>query len=81
MSRSSPDFGEVSEQEIFLRAYTHRADVQEEAGGGDTAAKPKRQRVGPSDVSLIFDVETTTDASQRMRFLVYQLRIGALPSH
>lgn len=63
------------EQEIFLRAYTQKLFEEEGAGPGNGRAR-SRPRPGPSEVSLIFDVETTTDASQRMRFLTYQLRIG-----
>ncbi len=32
--------------------------------------------IGPSDRVLVIDTETTTDASQQLRFGVYQMRIG-----
>lgn len=34
----------------------------------------RRGKAGPSEWSLIFDTETTTDAAQRMRFGAYQVR-------
>ena len=50
---------------IQLRAYVEQP-------------KPKNQRpkdpVSPSEWTLIFDTETTTDPSQRLRFGTYQLR-------
>lgn len=47
------------------------------------AAPPSRKQrnrppMGPSDVVLIFDTETTIDAAQRLRFGVYQVRRGEM---
>ena len=46
-----------------------------------TAPAPRQrhhtmQAIGPSDRVLVIDTETTTDASQQLRFGVYQLREG-----
>jgi hypothetical protein len=53
---------------ISLRAYVH--------SGVDL--KPSRRRfrkaLGPSEWTLVFDTETTTDPSQRLKFGCYQLR-------
>ena len=35
-----------------------------------------QDRDGPSDVCIVFDTETTTDPSQRLRFGAYQIREG-----
>jgi hypothetical protein len=53
--------------EIALRAYV------------PTGRKPNKWRgsnLGPSDWTVIFDTETTTDASQTLKFGVYQIRKG-----
>ena len=53
--------------EIALRAYV------------PTGGKPNKWRgseLGPSDWALIFDCETTTDASQALKFGTYQVRKG-----
>ena len=55
--------------EIFVRAY-----VPPKAGAR-VSAKRKRQ-AGPSKFTLVFDVETTTDPSQRLRFGGFQFREG-----
>lgn len=41
-----------------------------------TTKTRRAQRLGPSKFTLIFDTETTTDASQRLRFGTFQLRVG-----
>jgi hypothetical protein len=52
---------------IAVRAYSEAPDMK--------TGKPKRKDfVGPSEWALIFDTETTTDASQRLRVACYQLR-------
>ena len=55
----------------FLRAYTESPA---------TKSQPKRSRpIGadkPSDYTLIFDCETTIDASQALRVGVFQVRLG-----
>jgi len=56
---------------ILVRAYTEAVDQ------GARSSTPRRRKiVGPSDVTLIFDTETTIDPSQRLRIGVYQLRLG-----
>jgi len=55
--------------EIFVRAYVPlKAALR-------TSKKRKRQ-AGPSKFTLVFDVETTTDPSQRLRFGGFQFREG-----
>lgn len=55
--------------EIFVRAYVPpKAPAR-------ASTKPKRQ-AGPSKFTLVFDVETTTDPSQRLRFGGFQFREG-----
>lgn len=59
--------------EIFVRAYVPTK------GASRTSAKHKRKRkrqAGPSKFTLVFDVETTTDPSQRIRFGGFQFREG-----
>jgi hypothetical protein len=63
---------------IHLRCYSRPL-----AAKGDAMASGQRPRAGaprgvtgPNDMVLIFDTETTTDPSQRVRVLFYQLRIG-----
>jgi len=59
---------------IHLRCYTRSAGApQSEAAplGRKPRAKPQ-----PNDMVLIFDTETTIDATQRLRVLFYQLRIS-----
>lgn len=72
MSRSSehsdkcgPDDADFLE--IDLRAYVPT---------GRKANKWRRQDPGPSDWTLIFDCETTTDARQTLKFGTYQVRKG-----
>ena len=45
--------------------------------GGEALKPPQggRKKVGPSEVTLTFDTETTTEAAQRLRILFYQLRV------
>jgi len=57
---------------ILLRAYV--ADPQAKPRG-PSSWKPERS----SKFILIFDTETTTDPSQRLRFGSYQLRKGGDP--
>src|SRR5579872_6530125 len=62
----SPD--EFDLVEIALRAYV------------PTSRKPNKWRgsdLGPSEWTLIFDTETTTDAAQALKFGVYQVRKGS----
>jgi hypothetical protein len=61
------NLGEFDQLETALRAYV------------PTGRKPNKWRgsdLGPSDWTLIFDTETTTDASQTLKFGVYQIRKG-----
>lgn len=56
-------------KEIFVRAYVPLKAAPR------TSRKRKRQ-AGPSKFTLVFDVETTTDPSQRLRFGGFQFREG-----
>lgn len=57
---------------IAVRAFACKADSP------TPLQKPQRQykRPGPSDWSLVFDTETTTDAAQALRFGTYQVYKG-----
>jgi hypothetical protein len=58
---------------IALRAYTGPTII--EVPSGNRAAKKERKTPPPaSDWTLVFDTETTTDASQALRFGSYQFR-------
>lgn len=74
MTAAGPTFADpvTDHLPILIRAYA------EPAAKADPAAHPRRRRqaVGPSDVTLIFDTETTIDPSQRLRIGLYQLRVG-----
>ena len=66
-----PPKGETSTDclEISLRAYVptkddHRPDIG------------RKRDQGPSEYTLVFDTETTTDASQSLRFGTFQVRKG-----
>ena len=58
---------------IAIRAFVQR---QSQAASGSGPFLP-RQEPGPSEYTLIFDTETTTDAAQQIRFGNFQLRKGA----
>ena len=59
---------------IAVRAYVPLADMK-----GSKGSQPSP---GPSAWVLIFDTETTTDPSQRLRFGAFQLRkSGELKEH
>src|SRR5437016_2751532 len=53
---------------VALRAYVPSGRAE---GSGSSFRK---RDAGPSDWSLVFDTETTTKASQRLRFGSYQVR-------
>ncbi len=57
-----------------------RAFLDDGSWSGGSSTRPKWRRlvpdIGPSDRTLIFDTETTTDAAQQLRFGCYQLRKG-----
>ena len=61
---------EVVEDPIDRRVIQLRAYV---AAGGKSAGR-KRVRVWTSGITVIFDTETATDPSQRLRFGAYQVR-------
>ena len=66
-SRNRDNSGEFDALEIALRAYV------------PTGRKPNKWRgsdLGPSNWTVIFDTETTTNASQTLKFGVYQIRKG-----
>ena len=56
--------------DIAVRAFSERADI------GPSKRGPRRKVGQPSNWTLIFDTETTTDASQRLRFGSYEVRDG-----
>ncbi len=65
---------EPERRPIYLRAYAEPPEV--------TAKTPKflsraKSEIGASDWVLVFDTETTTDESQRLRFGTFQLRKGS----
>ena len=72
-----PDFS-VDELSISLRAFAKSSNRLGQSIEPDRAAKlkPRRKRVRPvpSPWVLAFDTETTTDASQALRFGSYQVR-------
>ena len=55
---------------ISLRAYVPTPTVRK-------AARKAKKHLAPSPYTLVFDTETTTDPSQRLRFGFYQIRKGA----
>jgi hypothetical protein len=55
---------------IALRAFT----ALEQSEGVSNITGPSGLR--PSDLTLVFDCETSTDAAQRLRFGAYQIRKG-----
>ena len=69
MSGSNDQFREdgIDQLEIALRAYVPSRRGQSKWRGSD---------LGPSEWTLIFDCETTTDAAQALKFGVYQVRKG-----
>ncbi len=54
---------------IAVRAYAEPPQRKTKAPGASV-----RRPLGPSDWTLTFDTETTTDAAQQLRFGVYQVR-------
>jgi hypothetical protein len=63
--RHSEKSDSADDLEIAIRAYVPT---------GRTANKWRGSDLGPSEWALIFDTETTTDASQALKFGVYQVR-------
>jgi hypothetical protein len=61
------DLPPVDELDIAVRAYA-------EQSGKRARSSSKRRSSPPSIWTLIFDTETTTDASQRLRFGTYEVR-------
>jgi hypothetical protein len=81
LDRTSDD--DAERVEIMVRAYAvpieptdddDEADVSSGSGNGDRRRPKSVRRVGPNDLVLIFDVETTVDAAQRLRCGFWQLR-------
>jgi transcriptional regulator with XRE-family HTH domain len=56
---------------IAVRAFASPPTTKPRQGDNQAASAPS---IGFSDRVLVFDTETTTDASQRLRFGVYQVR-------
>ncbi len=59
---------------VAVRAFASRLTENPKSSRRKHAQQPKPQPVGFSDWTLVFDTETTTDASQQLRFGVYQVR-------
>lgn len=67
----------TDELPIALRAYAAPTFCEVPAENEGKATGGKRPPAPASEWTLIFDTETTTDASQALRFGTYQLRRGA----
>jgi hypothetical protein len=70
--------GDAFHAAIQVRAYCEEVIVQKpEKKGGRRRPKPtprkERERAGPSAWTLVFDTETTTDASQQFKLGFYRL--------
>lgn len=61
---------------IAVRAHVCKPENTDEVSKSVPSAKKKRRVAKPSEWSLIFDTETTTDATQELRFGTYQVRKG-----
>lgn len=61
---------------IALRAFVSKAPEPEFTLKKPKHARKGRRSAGPSEYTLVFDTETTTDPSQRLRFGCYQFRRG-----
>ena len=61
---------------IALRAFVSKAPEPEVTQKKARRSRKGRRSAGPSKYTLVFDTETTTDASQRLRFGCYQFRKG-----
>jgi hypothetical protein len=61
---------------IALRAFVSKAPEPEVTQKKAKHLRRARPSAGPSEYTLIFDTETTTDASQRLRIGCYQFRKG-----
>jgi DNA-binding Xre family transcriptional regulator len=66
---SHPATAALQPLEIFVRAYVPLK-------AAPRTSKKRRRQAGPSKFTLVFDTETTTDSSQRIRFGGFQLREG-----
>ncbi len=59
---------------VAVRAFASRPTKSPNPRRRKQAQQPGPQPVGSSEWTLVFDTETTTDASQQLRFGVYQVR-------
>lgn len=62
---------------IAVRAHVRKSESNEGVNKAAIPVKTKRRVSKPSEWSVIFDTETTTDATQELRFGTYQVRKGA----
>lgn len=62
---------------IAVRAHVCKPENNEGVNKAALPVKKKRRVSKPSEWSVIFDTETTTDATQELRFGTYQVRKGA----
>ena len=60
--------------DIAIRAYVSREELATQGGQTRKKKQTKRKSDLPSEWVLIFDSETTTDASQKLCFGTYQVR-------
>jgi hypothetical protein len=71
-----PDAPQRDPLSIALRAFVSKAPEPEFPRKKARRPRKERPSAGPSEYTLVFDTETTTDASQRLRFGCYQFRKG-----
>jgi len=66
----------MQQMDIAIRAYVNLAETSTPEVKSDQLQKKKSKRKSsnPSEWVLVFDTETTTDASQKLRFGTYQIR-------
>lgn len=64
--------------DIAVRAYVRKTETALPAGkpAGPPKKPARRNNPNPSEWVLVFDTETTIDASQKLRFGAYQVRKG-----
>lgn len=75
---SQPWVRDMQHLDIAVRAYVRKTETPLSAGKPNSLQKKSARRKSPepSEWVLVFDTETTTDASQKLRFGTYQVRKG-----
>jgi hypothetical protein len=77
MSSPSQQGADASAFRLPIHVRTFAQEVEKEASKASKRKGPRKaasRRSGPNGLTLIFDVETTTDAAQRFKVGFYQLR-------